>query len=367
MTHEQKAGRRLLELDLLRFLAAMSVVMYHYAFRGYAADQMTVMPYPSLAQVAKYGHYGVELFFMISGFVILMSATNSTVWRFAIARAVRLYPAFWICCTLTFLVTTWIGAPRYGASTGQFLANLTLAGGLLGAQPMDGVYWSIFIEIRFYLLVALVLLVKKIDNAEALLASWLVITIALEVWPIGKLRFLFLTDYASHFISGAVFFHVWKNGTKPRYLAMIAVAWLLAIQHALKGIATFEAKYQTEVSEVVVVALISSFYGCFFLTATDRTGALSKINCTTLGATTYPLYLIHQNMGYMTFNVLYPSYDMHTVLWSTTASMLALAFTISALLEPRIAHALRRLLTLMFARRLAVTVPAPQAEVTQHQ
>ncbi len=55
-------NRRLKELDLLRFLAALAVVIFHYAFRGYARGDMSVMPYPLLTEVAKYGYLGVELF-----------------------------------------------------------------------------------------------------------------------------------------------------------------------------------------------------------------------------------------------------------------------------------------------------------------
>lgn len=74
------------------------------------------MPYPLLAQPAKYGYLGVELFFMISGFVILMTASNNSLKRFFISRAVRLYPAFWVCCTITFLLILAVGQPRYSAS-----------------------------------------------------------------------------------------------------------------------------------------------------------------------------------------------------------------------------------------------------------
>ncbi len=58
-------NNRLNTIDLLRFAAAVLVVFYHYAFRGYAADGMSVMPYPLLAPIAKYGYLGVDLFFLI--------------------------------------------------------------------------------------------------------------------------------------------------------------------------------------------------------------------------------------------------------------------------------------------------------------
>lgn len=93
---------RIPELDLLRFLAAIAVVFFHYAFRGYAGDDLTTMHYPALEPVAQYGFLGVHLFFMISGFVILMTAGDGSVKRFIASRASRLLPAFWVCCTITF-------------------------------------------------------------------------------------------------------------------------------------------------------------------------------------------------------------------------------------------------------------------------
>ncbi len=78
------ANARVNELDLLRFFAAFAVVFFHYSFRGYTADDMSIMPYPILASVFKYGYLGVELFFMISGFVILMTAANGNLRNFII-------------------------------------------------------------------------------------------------------------------------------------------------------------------------------------------------------------------------------------------------------------------------------------------
>lgn len=93
---------RVNELDLLRFFAALAVVFHHYSLDGFAAESMTIMPYPLLASISKYGYLGVELFFMISGFVILMTASNGDLKKFVISRLIRLYPAFWVCCSITF-------------------------------------------------------------------------------------------------------------------------------------------------------------------------------------------------------------------------------------------------------------------------
>lgn len=77
-------------------MAALAVMIFHYGFRGNAVG-MSQFSYEPMAEAAKYGYLGVELFFMISGFVILMTASAGSLRRFCVSRAVRLYPSFWIC------------------------------------------------------------------------------------------------------------------------------------------------------------------------------------------------------------------------------------------------------------------------------
>jgi peptidoglycan/LPS O-acetylase OafA/YrhL len=91
--HEQPVGR-VEALDLLRLFAVLAVVLYHYGFRGAAADGFTTASLTDLTPIAKYGYLGVQLFFVISGFVIAYSAEGRTASGFAIARIARIYPGF---------------------------------------------------------------------------------------------------------------------------------------------------------------------------------------------------------------------------------------------------------------------------------
>ena len=69
-----KAPLRFYEIDLLRFLSAVSVVLYHYAFRAYSQGNYSPVDFPVLGQFTRYGWRGVELFFIITGYLVLMSA-----------------------------------------------------------------------------------------------------------------------------------------------------------------------------------------------------------------------------------------------------------------------------------------------------
>ncbi len=93
------ARDRIEGLDILRLFAALSVVIFHYSFRGAAADDLTRVSLPALVPITKYGYLGVDLFFVISGFVIAWSAEGRHWLQFAVARFARIYPAFVFCMT----------------------------------------------------------------------------------------------------------------------------------------------------------------------------------------------------------------------------------------------------------------------------
>ncbi|MCF7220953.1 acyltransferase family protein [Marilutibacter chinensis] len=333
---------RVNEIDLLRFIAALAVVFFHYAFRGYAGGDRTIMPYPLLESVAKYGFKGVELFFMISGFVILMTASNGSLRSFAVSRFARLYPAFWACCTLTFVAIVLFGGDRFSASFSQYLVNMTMLSGFVGVPSIDGVYWSLFVELQFYAMVAGVLMIGRISQAQMFLALWLAATILLELFPVAPLRFLLITDYAAYFIAGAAAFLIWSRGSSWLRYGMIGICFILALRDSLGGIEGFERHFDTRMNVIVVVAIIASYFAVMLLIATRRTGAFGRRRWMVAGALTYPLYLIHQNIGYIIFNIAYPAFNPHLVFWGTLLLVLAASYLVHAQIERRCAGALKR-------------------------
>jgi len=327
------ARQRVNEIDLLRFIAALAVLFYHYAFRGFAADARSSMPYPLLEPVAKYGHLGVELFFLISGFVILMTASRGSLKAFAVSRFVRLYPAFWTCCTLTFLAILAIGAPRYSATLPQFLVNMTMLSKFVGVPSIDGVYWSLFIELQFYAMVAVVVALGWIGRAPLILALWLVASIALEAFPIGPLRALLITAYSAYFIGGAACYLIWSHGISAGRLAIVAGSLALALYQSLDALPRFEQRFSTDMSAEVVAAIVIGCFAVMLLVATGRSGWFGRRRWLAAGVVTYPLYLLHPNIGYMVFNLAWPAVNAHLLFWGLTLIMIALAYAVHVFVE----------------------------------
>lgn len=359
------SNSRVNEIDLLRFFAALAVVLYHYAFRGYAADNLNIMPYPLLAPIAKYGFLGVELFFMISGFVILMTAANGSLKGFIVSRIVRLYPAFWACCTITFALTLVIGAPHFFTNWHEYLVNMTLLSGFLGVPSMDGVYWSLFVEMRFYALVALVLIIKRIHQAQFFLGLWLVLAIIYEAFNIHHLRDVFIIDYAAYFIAGSIFYLIWSQGLTASRTFLIAGSWLLALKISIESLEGTNKHYNTVMNEWAVGIIISVFFVVMMLVALRKTGSFGQMRWIAAGALTYPFYLLHQKIGFMVFNLAYPTINPHLLFWGVLLAVLLASYGVHIFVEKKLAGPMKRLLSGIFdnlEQKFISILPARKAE-----
>ncbi|MDB6030958.1 MAG: Acyltransferase [Verrucomicrobiales bacterium] len=332
---------RINEIDLLRFIAALAVVFFHYGFRSYVTGVLPVLPYPSAASVFKYGYLGVQLFFMISGFVILMTATGGSLREFIISRIIRLYPAFWVCCTITFVTITAIGESHSPASFGQYLTNMTMLSGFVGVPSIDGVYWSLFVEIRFYALVAIALLLGKIHKAQTFLIFWLAASLVLEVYPISKLRFLLITDYAPFFVAGATFFLILSQGMSLARGFIVVVSWALALFVSIRELPSVEIEAHTTMNSYVVAGIITILFAVMMLIASGRTGWFGRTRWMLAGVLTYPLYLLHQNIGFMVFRTAYSKINTHVLFWGILVTASISAYLVHIIFEKRLASQLK--------------------------
>ena len=155
---------RLAGLDLLRLFAALLVVAYHFLYRGSLGSEYTNVQFGLNDTLLRYGYYGINLFFLISGFVILWTAESKPWHRFLVARFARLWPAFIACVTITAGAALLYSKAPFQVGLDQWLANLTFVAPAFGQPFMDGVYWTIVLELVFYGWVALALMIKVLPK-----------------------------------------------------------------------------------------------------------------------------------------------------------------------------------------------------------
>ena len=343
---------RFYEIDLLRFIAALSVVFFHYTFRGYAADDMSVLSFPYMGEISRYGYFGFHLFFMISGYVILLSAFKKTSSEFIIARMVRLYPAYWFSVTLTFFTILIIGGSRYNADWPQYLVNLTMIHGYIGVHSIDGVYWTLMLELKFYFLIFLLILFNQIVNIKHFLTLWLVLTLIIPHVDIKYIDFFLFPEWSSYFIAGACFYMIYKEGLCAQKILLIAGTYLLAIYNEIAHHSAMNEHYNIVLNHFVVVFIISLFYIILMMISLKKTKFLNKQKFIVLGVLTYPLYLIHQNIGFMLFNLLNEYMNKYVILAAVTTSTMFTAYLIHIYIEKKYSRVFNKILTASYNKIL---------------
>lgn len=340
-----KNNQRFYQVDLLRIIAATSVLLFHYTFRGYAADNMTVLSFPYMGVFSRYGYLGYYLFFIVSGFVILLTAFNKNGLGFVISRIVRLYPAYWVCVTLTYFLIITIGGPRYDAHFLQYLANLTMIHGYIGIEHLDPVYWTLLVELKFYFLIIILVSLRQIRYIKYYLGAWLALTIILSEYQIKYLDFFLFPDWSCYFIAGACFYLVHREGKSFYNLFLIVITYVLAIFKQVAGMPILLNHYNTEFNIIIIIAIVTLMYISFYAISTNNAQFFNKIIFLILGALTYPLYLIHQYIGYMLINLLAPYMNKYVVLVVVILTMYTSAYLIHKYIEKEYSRSFKRFLT----------------------
>jgi peptidoglycan/LPS O-acetylase OafA/YrhL len=337
-----KAPLRFYEIDLLRFLSAVSVVLYHYTFRAYAQGNYSPVEFAGLGQLTRYGWLGVELFFIISGYVVLMSAYNKSIKKFFLSRVTRLYPAYWVACTVTFLVVKFFGphAPAFGwesfvVTVRQYVYNLTMLNSFLGVENIDTAYWSLAYELVFYFLIAMALGWGLFKHLDVLLACWLLYTAVAGPWNTTVLAHLLIPKYSPYFISGMLFFMLQnKLGNRKLQLGLLGFAFLLALRCVRAETQGLSGYFHTPISTTITASAVGCFYLIFWLLITRRINLSRFAWLSTLGAITYPLYLFHGNIGFVVFH-LTPGLNKYLVLVGLLVVMLVISYMVHRFVEKK--------------------------------
>jgi peptidoglycan/LPS O-acetylase OafA/YrhL len=345
MPAADRPNGRLYEVDLLRILAALAVLTYHYLFSAYAGG-LSPLHFPHAGVVARYGYLGVDLFFLISGFVVLLSAWNRTPRSFLVSRAVRLYPAYWVAVTLTALVSVLFGQGRFPISLPQYLANLTMFNSLPDIKNIDVVYWTLWAELRFYALILLLTVVGITRHrVTVFLWAWLAATFAFEAGLLPGVADLVLnTQFSHYFIAGMALCLIHRNGASPQPFVILALALANAIPRGIGFADRVGIRYGAELHAPVVVAVIVASFAIMLLVALRVTASWARAWFATLGALTYPLYLIHAHIGFVVFERLGPHVNATLLTLATVAAMIAAAIALHQYVEKPLAPRLKRLL-----------------------
>lgn len=327
--------KRIEMLDYGRFIAAGFVLLFHYTYNGFQNGKISsiVSPFEEFINITKYGYLGVEFFFMISGYVIFISARNRTATDFAVSRLVRLYPAFWTAVLFTASVAVFFGGSNMSVTPTQVIANLTMIPAALGFDYVDGVYWTLFLEIKFYALVFLILLFGLKAKMETLFLFWpMLMGVA---YITGYQHVLFLGGYYTFFAAGAVFAIARKRNDLSTVISLafgFAMCLLFSTSDVRPGF-----------SSEIIGGVITIFFIFFLFMNSIHSSRLYLPKARLVGAMTYPIYLIHAHFGYMLISGFANDRNMVLIYLLVIGTVFLLAYLTHRLIEVQLAAFWRNL------------------------
>lgn len=288
-------------IDIGRFVAALSVVCFHY----FALTSKSLEP-GLLKTYLEHGFMGVQLFFMISGFVIFYSLQGS-IGKYALGRFLRIYPLFWVCCTITYLVTIFFGESHLPFTT--YLYNLLIVNDGKTAYMVDGSYWTLTHEIFFYFYIGVFVYLFGRKHIEIFFYTWLgIISSAVLLGLQGNIIFkILLVRSGYYFIFGgllALLYSTWNTSSISqkirRMFGMLAATVMpFILSHTLYAESTQVTNnfgmYHGVTSVLIgmlFVVMIGLVVFSKYMTNKNTLGVAMV-----LGGITYPVYLLHQVIG----------------------------------------------------------------------
>lgn len=337
MTIAGRLGPRFAWIDPIRMMCALAVMAFHYLV---VVLQSHVLPVENTIApgVVVYGQFGVEIFFIISGFVISLSTMGRNWAQFARARILRLYPAYWIAMALT-AATLWTIQPQIATldvpSIGTFLVNLTMLQSLAHVPNVDPVYWSLAVELRFYALAALLIAVRIDINSRLLLIVWLGLCVGAP-WLPGPVRLLTLQGFAPMFIAGICIRRLLAADGRIGNALLLGAAMSAQVPAMFMIYAQRSARdfihYDPYIAICIVWAGTLVLLACAFAPNPRQFVTLFS----RVGAATYPLYLIHCVLGMLCLTYALEFFTHGVAIAVVAAGMIALSALVALIVEPQL-------------------------------
>lgn len=324
---------RLQELDALRGIAALSVLLFHFTINQNAKK---------LGWQFAYGVTGVDIFFMISGFVIFLTIHKVKSWQeFTIFRFARLYPTYWACMLVTIIFILFYDPAAFNSV--QIVANLTMFPTFFNIEDLDGSYWTLVIELLFYSWILVIYLTKNLKNIVPIGFFFTLGIIAFHTFGSHypdfysfAIRKLQLINHFPLFFSGILFYNLKFKPFSFRDVALLFFSLAASFYLHDKGGRAMQIISATEHHLILI------FYHLIFaLFVFGKLTFLIRPPFLFLGKISYSLYLLHQYIGLHLIDTLNETLHLNIYLAIITTILICigLAYLVTNYIEgPAISH-----------------------------
>lgn len=273
------------QVDGLRGILMLMIVLFHLFCRYL---QVYCDIYPTILLINRWGILCVAVFFMITGYYLAFEQKGGI--QFVLKRICKLWPAYFVAITFVFLVSRIAPLPDRTVSLTDYLWNIPFLNGFLGVSYVDASHWYLTSLVGAILGYSLVLTRKKDTERCIWLIAWLVVAVLLrKLSGINEMKALdifvsiFAGLYLPMIVAGSAIFYIAKPETRLLgvVLMMVSLVAICIMQQLL-----------------FVVVMIA---GAMVLAATLylKLPLLSWRGFVWLGKISYPVYVIHQNLGFI--------------------------------------------------------------------
>jgi peptidoglycan/LPS O-acetylase OafA/YrhL len=329
----------------LRAIAALSVVLNHYwgiffvpavrAIVGVPASFVPMQPgYARHVLVPAtggflYGAFGVGVFFLISGFVIPISLRSLSTGQFLVRRFFRIYPVYWFCLLISvvmYAVSSWYwSTPLSERVTWPFVArNLALLHSAAGIPSLDFVCWSLAVEVKFYVVFALIFLFGKNAHQVVMLSIGFLTLCCIGAYvathgldPESFFSYLISdTKYMSFMFLGCLFYYVLYDELDVG----AALGYGLIIFSLFVAIGSFYEQHLFGPLVKNYTYALVLFSACYLLRSRFRKNRTLDF----LADISFPLYLVHSMIGYVTMPILIDQGMSYGFAWLTSVGLAVL-------------------------------------------
>jgi peptidoglycan/LPS O-acetylase OafA/YrhL len=303
-----------LGIDVLRFAAAIIVMAYHLSYKAWSMNGYYLHEQLGVADIlwpwsddTWFGWIGVQIFFVISGFVIAFSSASATPSKFLLGRVLRLVPVMWISATICLAVALYWD--NFSSQAAFFLYFKSLLFWPFGPW-IAGQIWTLPIEIMFYGLVFLLLTVGRFDRidwlcmglAVASLVYWLTVWSGIYVDTTGRLTQLFLLQHGCYFALGGALWLMKERGATPMNLAIVSMSlaptWIQIETSLIWEKPGFRFEQWPIVPYTVwAVSMLLMAASIYWNDLLSRWLSPARGVISAAGRMTYPLYLVHFHIG----------------------------------------------------------------------
>jgi peptidoglycan/LPS O-acetylase OafA/YrhL len=358
-------------IALMRALAALAVVYDHLVGIWFERSGATWRPAQFLDTwlfepfhiMAHGGALAVAVFFLVSGFVIVYVGERESRRSFAIRRALRIFPPLWVSILL--LLGAHLALAAFGGANGvqeyavakvlsspnplQYIAAaMTLVNYIIGTPPVNGVAWTLIIEVMFYAVVFTLLPVLRTRPRTAIVAAVAMLAGLQVIAKANGVVFLIAVNsvYVCYLFLGSLIYLRWAGRIGNRFLLAGSVAFAALFLHGLRAYVVQPPFTFTDYGVSYTYAWLI-FVGIVLLNERIRLGAVTDF----FSRISYSLYLNHGGLGLLALAVLVPR------LGYSISLMLAFAMVVGI---STLSHRWVEVPSQRWARRLtAKRAPAP--------